>query len=76
MTEYENCNAIISYRFYFNFFIHTACVLAEHESALLRFMKIPRRKEEKTRSEASEELFTLRKKFHQVSLILNFIEFT
>ncbi|KAK7464555.1 hypothetical protein BaRGS_00037890, partial [Batillaria attramentaria] len=41
--------------------------LEEHEQALVRYMKMPRKKEEKTRIEANDELYNMRKKFHQAS---------
>ncbi|ESP00319.1 hypothetical protein LOTGIDRAFT_200897, partial [Lottia gigantea] len=42
----------------------------EHEQALLRYMKLSAKKKEseKVRSETNEELYTMRKKFHQTSL--------
>ena len=43
---------------------------AEHEQALMRYMKLPKRKEEKSRVEANDELYNMRKKFHQVSCLL------
>ena len=47
-----------------------ACMCAEHEQALMRYMKLPKRKEEKSRVEANDELYNMRKKFHQVSCLL------
>ncbi|KAK7102909.1 DCC-interacting protein 13-alpha-like isoform X2 [Littorina saxatilis] len=40
----------------------------EHEQALMRYMKMPRKKEDKTKMEANEELANMRKKFHQTAL--------
>ncbi|XP_025106869.1 DCC-interacting protein 13-alpha-like isoform X2 [Pomacea canaliculata] len=40
----------------------------EHEQTLTRYMKLPRKKEERSRVEANEDLFSMRKKFHQTAL--------
>ena len=42
------------------------CWCAEHEQSLMRYMKLPRKKEDKSRIETNEELHNMRKKFHQV----------
>lgn len=40
----------------------------EHEQSLMRYLKLPKRKEDKNKAEANEELFNMRKKFHQTAL--------
>ena len=40
----------------------------EHESAIKNYMKLPKRKEnDRQRMEYNEELYGMRKKFHQVN---------
>lgn len=43
-------------------------LFVEHEQTLTRYMKLPRKKEERSRVEANEDLFSMRKKFHQVRM--------
>lgn len=40
----------------------------EHEQALMRYMKLPRKKEDKSRIDTNEELYNMRRKFHQTAL--------
>ncbi|XP_076447471.1 DCC-interacting protein 13-alpha-like isoform X3 [Babylonia areolata] len=40
----------------------------EHEQALMRYMKLPRRREDKTKLEANEDLHNMRRKFHQTAM--------
>ena len=42
-------------------------VCTEHEQALMRYMKLPKKKEEKAKVEANDDLHNMRRKFHQVS---------
>ena len=44
---------------------------AEHENALIKYMRHPKKKDnDKTRFEVNEDLYIRRKKFHQVRFIV------
>jgi len=44
-------------------------MLSEHEQSLGRYMKLSKKKDvEKTRQDCSDDLYAMRKKFHQVSI--------
>ena len=43
-------------------------IISDHENSLNKYMKLPKKKDnEKLRQEASDELYAMRRKFHQVS---------
>lgn len=48
--------------------------LTDHEQSMVKYMKQPTRKDDKSRLEVNEELFQHRKKFHQVydSIVVTF----
>jgi len=50
-----------------SYFIFIFLRFIEHESAMNKYMKIPKKKDnEKSRQETNEDLYIMRKKFHQV----------
>jgi hypothetical protein len=47
----------------------------EHESAIKNYMKLPKRKEnDRQRMEYNEELYGMRKKFHQVNFYVYILD--